>query len=560
MTAVPVPTPAPKPFPVPDYFAFEWPDPADAHKQFMLDRMHAPWPLTPMSHWWAQVFATGFSGGLSANSLPMECSVRNLHTYFYLGVNPAVPPEELPALEATVEAAIKEAAPRAAQRWQDEWLPELQRAWEEWNSVDLAALSDTDLAARARHGVEVYRRAWTIHFEMLLPAMAGASLFEDAYAALFPGRPLMEAYALTRGFSNMSIEAGRELWMIARDAATDADLKRLIEATPAASLWAALDTTAAGRKTRERLSGYLARYGRRSDNVQELGTPSWTEDPSPALVNFKAYVNDPQDPAETVARHAEVREQKVAEARKALANHPEEVRGQFEGLLKIAQAFGQLQEDHNFWIDQRSTHEMRQLCLEIGRRLAAKRALDQAGDVLMLDLDEALSALAGDLTGTQELVIARREEMAEWATKTPPLWVGMDYGPPPENPVIRGLGRFMGGPPRLAENRNELPGNPGAPGKVAGIARIILSIDEGHRLEQDEILVTPTTAPPWTPLFATAAAVVTETGGQLSHCAVVAREYGIPAVVGVPDATALIRDGARIEVDGDAGVVRLLEA
>jgi pyruvate,water dikinase len=87
---------------------------------------------------------------------------------------------------------------------------------------------------------------------------------------------------------------------------------------------------------------------------------------------------------------------------------------------------------------------------------------------------------------------------------------------------------------------------------------VLRSLAEADRLRPGDVLVAPTTAPPWTPLFATAAAVVTDTGGILSHCAVVAREYGIPAVVGAGTATARIADGQVVEVDGDAGVVRIV--
>jgi pyruvate,water dikinase len=86
----------------------------------------------------------------------------------------------------------------------------------------------------------------------------------------------------------------------------------------------------------------------------------------------------------------------------------------------------------------------------------------------------------------------------------------------------------------------------------------VRSLAEAGRLRPGDVLVAATTAPPWTPLFATAAAIVTDTGGVLSHCAVVAREYGLPAVVGTGAATASVEDGQLVEVDGDAGLVRLL--
>jgi len=103
-----------------------------------------------------------------------------------------------------------------------------------------------------------------------------------------------------------------------------------------------------------------------------------------------------------------------------------------------------------------------------------------------------------------------------------------------------------------------LRGNPGSPGKVRGTARVLHSIADADKLLEGDILVAATTAPPWTTFFATVAAVVTDSGGLLSHTAVIAREYGIPAVVGASQATTLIQDGQLLEVDGDAGIVRIL--
>ena len=118
---------------------------------------------------------------------------------------------------------------------------------------------------------------------------------------------------------------------------------------------------------------------------------------------------------------------------------------------------------------------------------------------------------------------------------------------------------FGGGPPAPSDVPTELRGSAGSPGKATGPVRVIRSLSEADRLEPGDVLVAEFTAPPWTPLFATVSAVVTDAGGILSHCAVVAREYGIPAVVGTGRATSTLRDGQRVEVDGDAGLVRLLD-
>jgi len=134
-----------------------------------------------------------------------------------------------------------------------------------------------------------------------------------------------------------------------------------------------------------------------------------------------------------------------------------------------------------------------------------------------------------------------------------------------EDPMTRAFSKFWGGrdgdigPSAGDAEPGILRGNPGSPGTVKGVARVIRHLADSHRLLAGEILVTEATTPPWTPLFAVAAGLVSDTGGVLSHTAVVAREYGLPAVVGTCRGTDRIVDGMIIEVDGDAGVVHLPE-
>jgi pyruvate,water dikinase len=132
-------------------------------------------------------------------------------------------------------------------------------------------------------------------------------------------------------------------------------------------------------------------------------------------------------------------------------------------------------------------------------------------------------------------------------------------GEPASDPVSVALKKFFGAPPLATDDRTVIRGNSGSPGKPTGVARVVRSLAGAGKLQPGDVLVVETTAPPWTPLFATAVAVVSDTGGILSHCAVVAREYGIPAVVGTDSATSILVDGQSIEVDGDAGTVRLVK-
>jgi phosphohistidine swiveling domain-containing protein len=198
--------------------------------------------------------------------------------------------------------------------------------------------------------------------------------------------------------------------------------------------------------------------------------------------------------------------------------------------------------------------------VELGRRFAEAGVVEEPGDVFHLTINE-IRETAEQLPqlDRRDLVARRKAEMERFGSMQPPPTLGTPPpGPPPDNPLNRALGKFFGGPPQQQDEPNVLQGNPGSPGLVSGRARVLRSLPETGGLEEGEILVAETTAPPWTPLFATAAAVVTDTGGVLSHCAVVAREYRIPAVVGAAMATSTIKDGQRIEVDGDKGIVRIL--
>ena len=167
----------------------------------------------------------------------------------------------------------------------------------------------------------------------------------------------------------------------------------------------------------------------------------------------------------------------------------------------------------------------------------------------------AALAAGGDL---QALITERKAELERHSAIAPPMPLSTDYGPPPDSPLSRSLSKFFSTPVAPAEEEGSLNGHPGSPGKIQGTAKVIGSLAEAAKLEQDDILVTGTTSPPWTPLFAIAGAIVTDTGGILSHCAVVAREYRIPAVVGTGAATQMISDGQLLEVDGDGGTVRIV--
>ncbi len=258
---------------------------------------------------------------------------------------------------------------------------------------------------------------------------------------------------------------------------------------------------------------------------------------------------EPRSPRAMHDAAAATRERVAAEA---LAELDASKREEFSRLQRIALQRTTLMEDHNYHIDQRGHVASRVPLLAIGALLVAQRAIDEPSDVFYLHLREVEQAAADPSTRFHSVVAERQEQRAFWMRRLPPATIGA--GAAHRDDYQRA---FFG--PIMAEpsEPGTLRGLAASGGVIRGTARLIHSLDEAEKLEPGDILVTYSTAPPWTPLFAIAGAVVTDSGGPLSHCAVVAREYGIPAVTGTIRATSEIVDGSVITVDGGEGIVRM---
>jgi pyruvate,water dikinase len=193
---------------------------------------------------------------------------------------------------------------------------------------------------------------------------------------------------------------------------------------------------------------------------------------------------------------------------------------------------------------------MRRAVLRIGEALAARGVVADPDDVFFLTHDEVLSTLNGNRLSAGVNVAERRALRDEQGELIAPLIVGRMTG------MMKGIWAKM---PRLVgaapSDHALVSGTPASPGRVTGLVRVVRGPRDFDRLQSGEILVAPLTAPAWTPLFTRAAGIVTDVGSLASHASIIAREYGIPAVVGCGDATARLRTGMRVTVDGSTGNV-----
>jgi phosphohistidine swiveling domain-containing protein len=293
------------------------------------------------------------------------------------------------------------------------------------------------------------------------------------------------------------------------------------------------------------LQSFLRRYGHRAVAEIDLGMPRWSDDPSHLLGVISNYLRLNPDDLDPVAQfHAgQARAESMITTLVGLMAEHSRVRARMVGwaLRRVRQLVG-LRESPKFLLIV-ALATMREHLKVIGRQLAASQLIDQIDDVFFLDLGDVRRGLSGETL--QTLVVARRDAYEQELKRRHIPRLLLSDGTEPEAMADAN-----------ADVSGALTGSPASAGTVTGPARVVLD-PVGAHLEPGEILVAPSTDPGWTPLFLTAGGLVMEMGGSNSHGAVVAREYGIPAVVGVPDATQRIETGQLITVDGAAGLVSL---
>jgi len=570
-----------QPIPTPPDFPVVWDDPRDAKLTWMSPPQFKT-PTPPLIHAVIGAFLVGGNAGMEGAGLPFSIRVERINTYPYMGMVPkAAPPEAVmkamgllnraapgvfkmmmgkvgAGMSKQQEAALNPLIERFDAYWNDELLPEIKQHIAYFESSDMRGMSLDQLRAHLGEALKRGERMGALH-GVIMPMLFAMSQFEELYRELFEGASTLDALRLTQGFDNKTMEGDRALWRLSRVALATPEVRAILSGHAAGDVIPALEKSDASQRFLADLRAWLAQYGQRLNSVFSLGEPSWIEDPTPAIQNLQAYLAQAEarpemEPATLIAG----REKALAEARAKLAGYPQPIVTRFETLLKAAQVAAVVHEDHNFWIDQRLFYHIRRLILEFGGRLAQAGTLEAANDVFYLTPDELQN---GRDVPMKLLVQERKAEMERFSRVTPPPMLGTmpAFEMTDGGSMIRAMFKGEMTPPNTSQREaNRVKGVAGSAGVARGTARVIRSLAEAGKLQPGDVLVAAATEPPWTPLFATASAIVTDVGGVLSHSAVVAREYRIPAVVGTGHATTTFEDGQLLEVDGNAGIVRVV--
>ncbi|MCU7729334.1 PEP-utilizing enzyme [Actinoplanes sp. KI2] len=372
----------------------------------------------------------------------------------------------------------------------------------------------------------------------MAPAVGGFAML--ALAGKLAGARPGELATVLRGLPhNVTTAMDLELWRLARTIRQDAAATDLLLSTPPEALAARWGDGSLPPGVRDGLAGFLSQYGERAVAEIDLGLPRWSEDPRHVLGVIANYLRLDDDRAapDTVFAAAEAQAKQAVES---LVDRAGPVRRPLVRFaLDRARRLAGVREMPKYLLIVALGRLRAQLTL-VGEALAAEERIASADDIFMLSTAEARAGLTGlDL---HDLVSARRHTYEREMRRRHVPRVLLSDGTEPEAAVAADA------------PEGALAGTPASAGTVTAVARVVLD-PVGAHLEPGEILVAPSTDPGWTPLFLTAGGLVMEMGGANSHGAVVAREYGIPAVVGLPNATTRISTGDRITVDGATGTV-----
>ncbi len=355
---------------------------------------------------------------------------------------------------------------------------------------------------------------------------------------------------LFSGLSGMkSAQPGLELLRMAGQARHHTALVRMIldrDPGEIARDFSLLDAVDGGKTLRRQLEAFLHEYGHRAPREAEIATPRWREDPRFLIEVLRTYLEAPYLPSpEELAQEGKAER---LETTHSIRRHFRPGLGLvFRQALGLSQSNARLREELRACVV--DTLDMyRRFFLDVGRRMVARDVLGSPDDVFFLTYDEVRAWLESGSGEALGLRVALRRAAYDHFRALP--------DPPDDFMLVDGV--IVTTDPEPIEGRTALTGLPGSPGRITGPARVIFDPNDADaRLHPGEVLVAPLTDVGWTPLFLAASAVVMDKGGPLSHSCVVAREYGIPAAVNVRGATARIRTGDIITVDGDRGVVYL---
>ena len=457
-----------------------------------------------------------------------------------------MPKSDNPTFSAFNNTAMND--PQLAE-WHETTRPRLVGVRDKWQRVDAATASDETLLEGIREMAIEEGWYWSSNASHTFGvAKSTDDQFQSFLREALPDHQFISGQFLT-GLESKTMQANADLFAIAKLVRKNAALEFLVATTPPKFLFEALRAREDSGEVQEALATYLATYGHQGYSM-DFVEPTQVEDPAGLFVTLKRMVQDAKyDPKDQDRRAAAVRKAKTEEITSLLDGLPY---WQFRFRLWLARRYNPIREEVAFHFGY-TWCVLRPLARELGRRLVAAGTFKLPEDVYFLVTVELRQAIAARAKGEAlpelgELAAERRALREARKGLHPPGTI------PEAASAIKGIA-FKETQIKNDDSSDTMRGFAVSSGRVTAPASVVLGPAEFDTMLPGSILVSPLTTPAWTQLFAHAVGLVTDMGSILAHGSIVAREYGIPAVLGVGNGTVRIKHGQMLTIDGDAGTV-----
>jgi rifampicin phosphotransferase len=423
--------------------------------------------------------------------------------------------------------------------------------------IDLAAMERNELERHTRASIDLMAEGARTHYRLhgALIVLIGELAFFCQDHLGWDDRKVLD---LLVGRSPASTEPVRALKTLAARIRSSSQLPALLAAGASPAEVLAADSAFA-----DEFRTYTRNFGASARSL-ELAAPTFAEEQEALLRLIHDDLSRPDNAAGTGVPAATALADTAADA--ARAGLTPGLRERFNTLLERARTAYPVRDDNHLHAFAEPHAQIRYALLEVGRRLAASGVIENRDDVFHLDIEDALAALHDGRDRTAMVTIVRAES-GRAAAPPPPSYGEEPSAPPPFDalpPAARMVNKAFFWTFGLIKGHDVKPttpaavhGTPAVAGRYRGVVRVLKDESELGRIQHGDVLVCPITSPPWAVIFPKIGALVTDTGGLLSHPAIVAREFHIPAVVGTVNATEILRDGQIVTVDGDAGTVQV---
>src|SRR5687767_7212256 len=544
----------------------DWKDEEEKKLHFWLDDLHCPQPISPMwfdiGGWW---LTCGYMYRRFGVPFGKDWVAKTVSGYLMSAVVPRNAEEEA-GLWAYYNMVMPVYADKFLDWWKRRYLPEILRNFEYLDTFPMEASSLPELMILLEEAIDIQERHWRLHWMLNLAQFQASITFESVLIPLIgeQHKPLVGRILISDEDRNW--DSVRELWTLKEHVKKSPVLKRAFTDNDTADgVIRALGTSDEGRGLLKDIDAYKTEYGNKSMYAHEYLYVTWRENPTPILEALRGYLLSDYDYEKDVRQLRENREAALKEMWSLVpATTSQEDKDKLKTALDLALKMTPLTPDHHFYMDQGTYARMRLVLMGVGRKIVELGGLDQPDDIMFLKYDE-LRQLSANLStyDARSIVRARRKAREEAFAIRPRLWAGTItdwsmYGEPYKQVLWDWPGIYERSKNAAAQPSGSVKGLGASSGVYEGTARVVESAEQFDQVKKGEVLVCKMTSPAWVVLFTKIGGLVTDSGGALSHPAVVSREFGIPAVVGTRTATQAIKTGQRVRLNGASGLVEIL--